>query len=457
MGKNIEGLTQLKGTLEDFLEGYQERRRTFREFPKVDIDGIFSIWDNYLAFLDKNKEAEEKERERVTKDLREKGIIGKDETLGLVELTGGFDDVLHKIAKPFSDDHYSKLLQVYPDIREGKVHRAVEVAFKDRDLSAFFFHDINHIFADLNQQFWTIFSPKADYGVNRMRNCREEVRRFLERYNSNPESLYGAYLEPYKMLHFIITTELGEKPMSEQFQPAKLAMQIALILQNRYVQAEYSLVERLTDSKTNEIAVDAEEFTLNGNSGVVFSIIYNLAKNAYKKLGGKANNSQKIFMQVYEALPSSYVVTVGDSGKPIDLNVMKDKVRQLVLEKGIDNVSFPTNGSKKRYQRWQNSEYKVGDLTVKDITDVAFMARMSGFDNADKFSSGMGLYGVRYFLNNVGGKILYGENFENGGPLFTCVIPKKFPSNGIERHINSMLSKIPEMQLSYSGNPRVAN
>jgi len=424
MGKNIEGLTQLKGTLEDFLEGYQERRRTFREFPKVDIEGIFSIWDNYLAFLDKNKEAEEKERAKVTKDLRDKGVIGKDEVLGLINITGGFDVTIDSIAKQFFANYRSKLLETYPEMKEGKISHGVDDIFNDSDLPAFFLHDINHLHADLTQQFWTIFSPKADYGVNRMRDCREEVRRFLERYNSNPESIYGAYLEPYKMLHFITTTELGEKPMVEQFQPAKLAMQTALILQNRYVQAEYSLVERLSNSKTNEIAVDGEEFTLNGNSGVVFSIIYNLAKNAYKKLGSKANNSQKIFIQVYEAPFSSYVISVGDSGKPIDLNVMKDKVRQLVLNKGIDNVSFPTNGSKKRYQRWQNSEYEVGGLTVKDITDVAFMARMSGFDNADKFSSGMGLYGVRYFLNNVGGKILYGENFENGGPLFTCIIPK---------------------------------
>src|SRR3989338_8002226 len=101
MGKNIEGLTQLKGTLEDFLEGYQERRRTFREFPKVDIEGIFSIWDNYLAFLDKNKEAEEKERTKVTKDLRDKGVIGKDEFLGLINITGGFDVTIDSIAKQF--------------------------------------------------------------------------------------------------------------------------------------------------------------------------------------------------------------------------------------------------------------------------------------------------------------------------------------------------------------------
>lgn len=37
---------------------------------------------------------------------------------------------------------------------------------------------------------------------------------------------------------------------------------------------------------------------------------------------------------------------------------------------------------------------------------------------------------------------------------YLLALSQKIPSNGIERHINSMLSKIPEMQLSYSGNPR---
>jgi hypothetical protein len=449
MARNIEGLHQLKRTIEDYLEGCKERKHIFNDLPKVDIGSTFSSWDDYIRFLDGNKEAEAKERERLTKDLREKGIVKQDQALHLVQITGGFDKLIEKQGAPLIGGIRSKLIELYQLKYQDNIVRLIDDTL-DVNLGTFFVHDINHIWSDLTYQFFTIVNPKHDSSISRMRNNRSEVKRFLEQYNADPGSMYGAFLEPYKMLHFIVTSELGEKPITEKFQPAKLARQTALILQNRFVQAEYSLVDKLTDSKTNEIAVDAEDFTFNGNSGVVFSIIYNLAKNAYKKLGAEANNSQKIFIQVYEAPLSSYVITVGDNGKPIDLDTMKEKIRNLILEKGIDNVPFPNHSSKARYQRWQDSEYQVGNLRLKDITDVAFMARMSGFDNPDSFSSGMGLYGTKYLLENVGGRTLYGENFKNGGPLFTCIIPKNLPSNPVERYVNHILTKAPELSLMRS-------
>lgn len=167
-------------------------------------------------------------------------------------------------------------------------------------------------------------------------------------------------------------------------------------------------------------------------------------------------SSGKIFIQAYEAPFASYVITVGDTGSPIDLDVMKEKIRELVVKEGINTIKFSTHRIRRKIANWEHSEYRVGDLTITDITDIAFMSRMSGFDNSDNFSSGMGLYGIRYLVERLGGRILYGEDFKTGGPLFTLILPKDLPANRMQKVIYSAGPVIQSLRMYHSGNLRKA-
>ncbi|MFH1409926.1 MAG: hypothetical protein ABIH34_08515 [Nanoarchaeota archaeon] len=439
-------LEQLDEALQKYLQGYQERRKIFAEFPKVDIDPIFKLWDGYLEFLDTHKE---EEREAIRK-YEER--TGEKKHPMIVAFSGDWSDIFYDATTAFYGELSQKMDHVESD--QSIFLDAFLAAIEDGNMRRFFSHDVHYIIGDLKLLFSTVIDPSIKSSINHMRNRRDHVRQFLEQYNADPESLFGAQIEPYKMLDFIVTNELGKSPRLETFNPGKLARQTGYILANRYPQAEYVIVNQATATSRNEIGIDAEDFNLKGNSGVVFSIIYNLAKNAYKKLGTEPNASQKISIQVYEAGLSNYVIQVSDSGKPMDLNVMKDNIRQLILDEGIDSVVSHSKKAKKRFADWQESEYKVGDLRLGDLSDVAFMARMSGFDNDDEFSSGMGLYGLKYLLDSVGGKVLYGERFDDGSPVFTCVIPKKFPAGRLDKYLNNVLAGLESKRIYHQGMQR---
>ena len=84
------------------------------------------------------------------------------------------------------------------------------------------------------------------------------------------------------------------------------------------------------------------------STGLVFSIIYNLAKNAYKKLMQEPDTGNKIYVQLYEAPLGCYVISVADSGSALDVDAMKEKIREHVQEYGINNTSFPSLALKRK-------------------------------------------------------------------------------------------------------------
>lgn len=415
---NEFALRRLEQALDRFIDEYEaEKAERFSKFPKFDTERVFALWDIVFSQGDFSSR---KERRLLSEQIG----------------SGNFYERLNKAADGLFPD-YNEIYQLH--------QKAV-----NPHLAFFFAHDQGHIHTDLNMSFWVPLAEIVDAG-DVMKRRGDEVREFLELYNHDPEMVYGSLVQPYKMLHLMATSELETKPRTETFQPDKLAWQAGMILKNRFLQAEYSLDDRLNDSDRNQIVVDAEPFAINGNTGALFSIIYNLLKNAYKKSEGKPNNNEKIFVQIYDVPFDSYVITVGDNGTPVEVDKMKDKVRRDIFEKGIDDVFIPNRGTRKRFHDWMKSEYRVGDLKVGDLTALAFIARMSGFDNQDGMSSGMGLYGVKYLLENLGGRILYGEDFATGGPLFTAVLPKDMPGGKIGKTISSLKTGINAARLYHGG------
>ncbi len=429
-----ENLEKLLGSLESYSAQYQSRRHIYGEILPYPIDPVFEEWDKIL----------QKAKQENPEDL---GRFVHDNAGEVRQLQKAFWDSSIKARK--------NIFVAEPTSR-WDIDRYVNQAFNDNSLDRFFWHDINHLFGDLNRQFWIPGGECGEDSFIMMRDYRDEVRQFLERFNEEPEFFLGHYMEPFKMLHFMATTELGQKPKKEVFSPQRLAWQTAYTLQYRDVSARVGISTRASDTQRNEIVVDAEDFSLYGNSGLIFSIVYNLAKNSYKKLilDGEPDIGNKIHIQLYEAPLKCYVITVADSGSALDVDAMKEKIREYVQEYGIENTAFPTLTLKRKVSAWQKSEYKVTELTIGDLTDIAFMARMSGFDNSDFISSGMGLYGVKYLVNNMGGRILYGESFETGSPIFTVILPKTLPSNFLERTIAEVGSGINQARHYHLGNQR---
>ncbi|MBS3131070.1 sensor histidine kinase [Candidatus Woesearchaeota archaeon] len=424
-----EELKKLDLMLDRYISSFPDRlSEEVKSLPKIDIDMVMSVWDMYLEAIKSGKD------ERTIQNLHEK-IKNTGKSLEI--------DVIRMWKRLFYDPLSMEI--------NSKIGDALA---DDQILMAFLGHDHAHLCTDISSQYKIITSAPEKTSSFIMENQREQVRAFLELHNTNPEYIFSHWINVNKMIHYIVTSKLGRKPKAELIIPADITMQTAMTLQRRSHRDAYSIVSRLSDTDANEIAVDAEYFKVVGNSGLIFSIIYNLAKNAYKKISKfKPNNSQKIALQVYEPsyLGSCYIITVADNGGPIDLNAMKDVLRETIKAQGIENLKFPNTAIERKFRKWQQSGYSVKDITIGDITDIAFMGRMSGFEMEGQFSSGMGLYGVRYLVQNLGGKILYGEDFNTGGPMFTCILPKKMNSYG-GRLAAALQSKI----LTLSGDPRPA-
>ncbi|MFH1511552.1 MAG: hypothetical protein ABIF10_07715 [Candidatus Woesearchaeota archaeon] len=442
MQKNLGALQRLEAAVVTYLAEHESRKHMYSEYPKIDIDGTFALWDRYLAFLDTHKSEEENARNAWEEKYNQP-------SQPIVYFYGDLISQMDHQFNPFWKGLKKTLAEHFDWGYRTKsaISDILWTDFKDADLSRFFFHDINHLHADLLGQFLSVSEPMFLFNVDRMANHRDEVKDFLEKFNDDPEFFFAHMAEPYKMLHFIAASEQGKASINEPFSPSRLAWQTAYTLQNRYCEARCHLSKKASPAGINEIIVDAEDFTAKGNSGVVFFNVYNLAKNSYKKFIDNPNKSMKIYIQIYEAPHDTYVVTVGDSGSPIDLNVMKDKTRRKILKDGVDGVAWLSEAVRNKFLGWQSSDFKVADLSVGDLSELAFMARMSGSDNNDTFSSGMGLFGINYLLSQSAGRILYGEDFTTGGPVFTCVLPKEFPTNPIEKKVFGLYSWLNERTL----------
>ncbi len=440
--QNKLAFQNLKVTIDTYISDYEKRRYLYNEFPKVDIPLVFSLWDEFLTKFDAEKAIKGDDVYWKDKETKQPHILQG-------ESIDTFNEVM---GKSIGEKFHVNLNLAQNKIRNWdsffKLQEGIETAFGNGELYGFFIHDIEHLSCDMSRQFWDIFYPRSIESETRMRYERPSIQQFLEDYNKNPENYFGNFMESVKMVQFLVNNKLGEPIPQTNFKPAELAKRVAMILKNRHHQQDWGITQgNISNSKRNEIVLDCEDFELLGNSGVIFSSIYNLAKNSYKKVEGEKNQSYKLFIQIYQAPFSNYVITIGDTGKPIDLNIMKDLIRNEINDKGIDNIHFSSSKMKNRYSNWKKSDYKVTQLNVEDITNIAFMARMTGFDNNDDFSSGMGLYGVKHLVDDLGGKILYGESFENGGPIFTLVIPKKIPTNKAEKYTNSFATSINQTRL----------
>ena len=51
------------------IGNFTKRKVLFQQAPRVDIDGLFALWKEYLAFREEHKEEERQERKKFLKEL----------------------------------------------------------------------------------------------------------------------------------------------------------------------------------------------------------------------------------------------------------------------------------------------------------------------------------------------------------------------------------------------------
>ncbi|MDP2749917.1 MAG: ATP-binding protein [Nanoarchaeota archaeon] len=437
--KNINrfAMSRLKTDLDAYLSILDERMAQIDEkCPKFDTRLFLDSYDFYLTHI-----------KRLAPAALDEELYN--------ERDKGLSSILYEKLRPniLKVREFRKWVidQRAPDDENNPTHdwgyqnslgEKVEEAFFDNALHSFFTHDVNHLTLDSFSLFSNVFGGLGLPKVNEYyTGNRADIEDTLNHFNEKPADFLREFVEPYKMLNFMVENELNLKHKKEDFSPKQLAKEIAITLKFRNYFMEYAIVDSFSKTDKNEICLDVEDFELKGNSGCVWSIMYNLSKNSIKKFEeeaeGKHDQNKKVFIQAYEAPRDSYVITVGDNGSGIDFNKMKKLMIDTIKEKGIDSLVFPNNSSKKRVRAWQDSPYKYGDMKISDITDIAFMARMSGFDNSTHFSSGLGLYGLQYLTKELGGKMLYGET-KDGSPLFTIILPKAMPESRMKKYISDV-------------------
>jgi hypothetical protein len=258
----------------------------------------------------------------------------------------------------------------------------------------------------------------------------------LRNYNENPEDLFNAPILSYKMIHYLVTSNLDMPSFSEYFSVDEICRKSAQIVASRGFSKGFVLTEEYSSRHKNQIVLDCEPINAKGNPGCLFSIIYNLLKNSFKKTVNDSNETNTLFIQSYEGSYSTYIISVGDNMDPINLNLMKDKVRKKILSEGFNSIDFSKKILKKIYQ-WQESPYKVGNFYHGEITNFCYLARLSGSEMPlNSLNSGLGLYGLSNLLKN-NGRILYGEDFNTGGPIFSVILPKNPSTNPFNGFLNN--------------------
>jgi len=303
----------------------------------------------------------------------------------------------------------------------GKLSDVVDDILHDENLATFLSHDCWHLLEDFLNMF--NYYGLSRQGFENLRKSVDERVGLYEKLNSDPAYIARSLLEPFRLAQYVIEAKFDLEHECWSFNPKEIVETTQDILNSRITYQGITIGEVITRS---------EDFEMYGNSGVFWSVIYNLAKNSVKKfmedyIKDKVTRDNRVYIDVYKA-NGCCVVTVADNGDPISLDKMKEKIRETIVYEGIDALGFWDKGTKRRIEGWVKSPYKVVELTVDDLLPTSrYVIRSSGLDMKQKaVNSGMGLYGIRYLSECLDGAVMYGECINTGSPLFTFVLPINF-------------------------------
>jgi hypothetical protein len=447
---NNNDLVNLLRTIESNLREYESSFRVehFSSYPKIDIPFLSDLLDEVFTAFDEVEPEQLKDiiifwlNKNIDNPYKEKSFLNIPTSYGLGKKLKSIEDYINPILEETKRKNNS-LLQF--------LEKGIDLEiFEDDALNCFFMHDISHLTNDYIH-FLLNLTDKKITSLQNIKDKKEHIIKILKDYNDNPEDLFNAPVLSYKMLHYLATSRLNMPPLSESFSIDEICLKAAQIVGFRGFSKGFLLTEEYSKDHQNQIVVDCEPIESKGNPGCLFSLVYNLLKNSFKKTNESNLDNKHLFIHAYEGPNSTYIISVGDNMDPIDLNMMKKRIREKILREGLENLDLSKKISHK-FSEWQNSPYKIAIFRHSEITDLTYLARLSGSElSSYSINSGLGLYGLSNIIKEMNGRILYGESFKTGGPIFSIILSKDLSTDRFSKLLDSTRTYMTQQRLYHSG------
>ena len=384
-------------------------------------------------------------------------VLGKEDFTGREVFLARRDFPKSGLVRPEAEHSYSKIFSDLP--REEQCQWWA--------LQGFLEHDIRHIgeteIGGYTQQlaFWSKREGDRlrDYAQRPLRpEFRDIVRAAMLR---TPQILRQAQY-PHQFTKALAQMKLGRPPSDlEEVDTDIMLDTILTSLQLRFGLDDYLITtpgERRPDR--NELIMDLTPSRIETNPGMLWSVLYNLLKNATKevstqkkvvdptgKMRGYLNARHDLANRlVRDELPESpikihvkvedlgecdaTIIHIMDSGEGLKVDEIMASLKKIVTRELLAESDLKIS-VKRVLAQWEDNPFAVRALRMGDVYDLAGLARVSGFATQARInshSSGLGLWGATYLSKRMGGEILY-TNTATGGALFTVIIPNHYFTN----------------------------
>lgn len=272
---------------------------------------------------------------------------------------------------------------------------------------------------------------------------------------------------PHAFAEARVNMELGQPVATEEVDLRAMLRSILRSLQLRFGEDDYVLLgSSASDPARNRLELSGDA-TVTANPGMLWSVLYNLLKNAAKECAGPKDGSA-LFDRVTEgrlpARPSRISVNVErvpqtqtvlvhilDNGKGLSVDEILGNVKQMQDRHMLASANHHVRGRvRKLMGDWvEGDPYAIRKVSMGDVYDLAALSRLSGFVTRERTksdSSGLGLWGATYLADRMCGKVLW-TNTADAGALFTVVLPEKFEptrKRAITRETRSVVGGILE-------------
>lgn len=329
-------------------------------------------------------------------------------------------------------------------------------------MAAFFEHDKAHLSASLFMV-RDAFSTVTQFGklTDEVVVDPEFYPRRLREINAVTDRIARMYGHPWRLIKFLAEGKLGIQPIYEPVSLQRHFRDVAEVLSLRFG-ADVCYVSNPATPLKKSISITGEDITILADNGLIWSVVYNNLKNAQKKFledeemhftsqgyghrlsmpdGLRAEAFVKYLQSIggervskvscYNLNDGYVAIVFSDSGSPIDLNKMVSGIRNLMRDGSKGDLDWVNAGMGQRFNAWAANDYCFNRLTIEDVTNAAFMARVGGSET-NSISSGMGLYGTRQIIESLGGAILYTTTFKDENPVFVYILPRKPVQNRAE-------------------------
>ncbi len=329
------------------------------------------------------------------------------------------------------------------EVVQLKTDRVILLEGFPPEIEIFYEHDSRKVEVPF---FPLIYLSQLQSRIKKGKVNKKAFLRYLSIVNSIASYLpeFSAY--PSQLIKAFALEKIGEPFPEESINLEDLINKVMLIVEGR------ALALQGISSVEIEFDTDIEYYgNLRANKAYLTSIIYNNLKNSEKKLleypdsptEGKFKIKAGLHLVGYEN-EEYLLLYFADTGKPISLDMVKEQI-SLRMMKNL-SLEFFDEETRERFSRWRENPFAINNITWRDLTQAVFFAHLSG--NPKTQTSGWGLWGTRYCIEQLNGKILLGETLPRY-PIFAYLLPL----NETYRKAEKIIKKAMAGELSLLKNP----